>query len=118
MLLFVSRNYVYKLLSCLVGPSIDKLIYLSMHVHTVLVMCILFRRGHPSTEDEKNNKIKQAILLLFDRPNEPIFLPKGPKNTVFVLPDHYWVRNIQLSLFRTVKAMHRVVILNIHHLGP
>ncbi|CAG9765318.1 unnamed protein product [Ceutorhynchus assimilis] len=29
------------------------------------------------------------LLLLFDRPKEPIFIPKGPKQTVFGVPPHY-----------------------------
>lgn len=32
---------------------------------------------------------KENLLLLFDRPQEPVFVPKGPKNSVFDIPREY-----------------------------
>lgn len=34
---------------------------------------------------------KNNLLLLFDRPSEPIFLKKGEDNVTFDLPKSYWV---------------------------
>lgn len=34
---------------------------------------------------------KSNLLLLFDRPAEPIFLKKGEDNATFDLPESYWV---------------------------
>lgn len=38
-----------------------------------------------NTPDSKSN-----LLLLFDRPQEPVFVPKGNQQAVFDLPDPYW----------------------------
>lgn len=32
---------------------------------------------------------KENLLLLFDRPQEPVFVEKGPKNTVFDVPSEF-----------------------------
>lgn len=32
---------------------------------------------------------KENLLLLFDRPQEPVFVEKGPKNTVFDVPSKF-----------------------------
>jgi hypothetical protein len=34
---------------------------------------------------------KKDLLLFFDRPTEPCFMQKGEENSVFQLPDHYYV---------------------------
>lgn len=34
---------------------------------------------------------KQNLLLLFDRPQEPVFVGKGEKKAVFDIPDNYLV---------------------------
>ena len=31
------------------------------------------------------------LLLMFDRPTEPVFMPKGENNTVFEVPSEYLV---------------------------
>jgi hypothetical protein len=31
------------------------------------------------------------LLLMFDRPTEPVFMPKGENNTVFDVPSEYLV---------------------------
>jgi tyrosinase len=33
---------------------------------------------------------KKNLLLLFERPQEPVFMEKGRDNTVFDVPDHYF----------------------------
>ena len=38
---------------------------------------------------------KKNLLLLFDRPGEPIFTPKGKDNTVFQVPDKFLEDNYQ-----------------------
>lgn len=35
---------------------------------------------------------KQNLLLLFDRPQEPVFMAKGDKKAVFDVPNDYLVR--------------------------
>lgn len=34
---------------------------------------------------------KESFLYLFDRPSEPIVIPKGEKKVVFDVPDNYVV---------------------------
>lgn len=38
------------------------------------------------------NKIKENLLLLFERPREPVFMPKGPNQSVFTVPEEFLVR--------------------------
>lgn len=38
---------------------------------------------------------KQDLLLLFERPNEPIFTPKGKDNAVFEVPDNFLTEKYQ-----------------------
>lgn len=38
---------------------------------------------------------KNNLLLLFDRPNEPIFTPKGKDNAVFEVPDNFLTEKYQ-----------------------
>lgn len=34
---------------------------------------------------------KENLLLLFDRPQEPVFVPKGEKKQSFEVPQHFLV---------------------------
>lgn len=38
---------------------------------------------------------KKNLLLLFERPNEPIFTPKGKDNAVFEVPDNFLTEKYQ-----------------------
>lgn len=37
------------------------------------------------------DKIKEHLLLLFERPTEPTFMPKGAQQAVFDIPQEYLV---------------------------
>jgi hypothetical protein len=39
---------------------------------------------------------KKNLLLLFDRPNEPIFMPKGKEKAVFDVPDNFLTEKYEL----------------------
>lgn len=39
-----------------------------------------------------NNQARESLLSLFERPQEPVFYPKGSKNIVFDVPQNYLVR--------------------------
>lgn len=32
---------------------------------------------------------KKNLLLMFERPGEPVFMPKGKQNAVFEVPDNF-----------------------------
>lgn len=38
---------------------------------------------------------KNNLLLLFERPNEPVFTPKGKDNAVFEVPDNFLTEKYQ-----------------------
>lgn len=50
---------------------------------------------------------RKKLLLLFNRPNEPIFMPKGEDNAVFVVPDYFLADRYQsiASQIRDDKSM-------------
>lgn len=52
---------------------------------------MIFSNSESEDKEDKSMKIKRLILLMFERPFEPLVLPKGPKNTRFHIPDSYWV---------------------------
>lgn len=41
-----------------------------------------------------NDDSKSGILYLFDRPAEPVYVPKGDKRVAFDIPPDYLVRTI------------------------
>ena len=50
--------------------------------------------GGSQRPSQSQDKIKQHQLhFLFDRPGEPVFLPKGDENAVFDVPTEYIVSN-------------------------
>lgn len=44
------------------------------------------------------NSFTRNLLLLFDRPREPIFLPKGDRKMIFVLPQNFYIDNYRGDL--------------------
>lgn len=52
---------------------------------------MIFSNSESKDKEDKSMRIKRLILLMFERPFEPLVLPKGPKNTRFNIPDSYWV---------------------------
>lgn len=38
---------------------------------------------------------KQNLLLLFEHPQEPVFIRKGPKNSVFIVPSNFLAERFQ-----------------------
>jgi len=49
--------------------------------------------ARPADQADQDTKEKN-LLLLFDRPGEPLFLPRNDDNAVFDIPTNYLVRKI------------------------
>lgn len=64
---------------------------------------MIFSHSKSEDKEEKSIRTKRHILLMFERPFEPLVLPKGPKNTRFNIPDSYWVSKHVRSVKKYLK---------------
>lgn len=51
-----------------------------------------------SSPTPSNSNSNKNLQLLFDRPKEPIFLPKGDKKMIFVMPQNFYLDRYQSDL--------------------
>lgn len=92
-----------------------------LQVTILLVWNLIFSNSKSEDKEEKSIRTKRHILLMFERPFEPLVLPKGPRNTRFDIPDNYWVRNhvpqTDFSLYFIFLYYALIIIQNTHKIA-